>query len=1121
MKKYKLIVLFFLLLFILISPAHSDNPRSSDHKMSLKKTDIKSALKKVADWQIHNFTYSTSGNLHDYGIDAWTNATLFIGMSQWAKIADDILYNRWLTNIGSENAWKMPANFLKYPKYQLYHADELCVGQFYLAMFDIYADNKMRHHVKERANWIMNNPADSTMYISNKQSWTWCDALFMAPPVYAHLAKIEGDDKYLRFMDKEFKRTFNFLFNKENKLFFRDSSYFDKSEANGEKVFWGRGNGWVAGGLVNILKLLPETSVYRPFYEDLFKVFVARLATLQDCNGFWHASLLDPQSYPSPEISVTALITYALAYGVNSGLLDKEKYQPLIEKSWFALLSAIDENGKLGWTQPIGADPKKVTADMTAPYGVGAFLLAGSELYKLSNSQTQNKENPIDAKFKTLPESVAQTILDRISTDKLNRDRISLELEVDKYLTLWQADGSFVDCHYKSRFRNDEEVLIHLERLREMAIAYTQAENKYYEDEILYTRIVKGFEWWYDQHWTDSNWWQNRVGHPHKLGEALIAMHKGKNKISREPIFDKLIERWKNEMGDTDTPDNPTTAGANKCDIAMHWIYRSCLTLNQADLEKAADRSFLIVENTTGEGIQHDWSYRQHGPQLYIGGYGYEFIQLVTRQAFYLAGTPYAMSADKLEIFSRFVRNTYLKTIRGQRISFSTLGRGMTRTDNTSQLKLVPILNMLKNIDTKHTDEYEAAIKRLKGEEEPSFMMPSSQTHYYRAEYTLQVRPSYTFDVRTASNRMARSEYDINENKQGFFLSDGATNILIDGEEYSSILPFWNWKKIPGTTAPDLVEMRRADNYIFKGRSSYAGGVTNGLYGVTAFDMINDQQLYAYHDDEGVNGVPAAKASRLPALDFGAKKSWFIFDKEIVCLGAGIYSRHDENLFTTINQCRRVGQPIVMANNVKQNPTEGVKRYDNTDWVINDKVGYFFPDKPSVYVANETKMGSWYDINKKAEKKSITGNLFTLWFDHGVKPSETKYAYIVVPNIRCVKEAEAYRISDIEILANNDTVQAVYHKTLNVYGFAFFREGSFHNNRLSVNANAGCLILITDTDKDETKVYVSDPQKQPLPIQLEIKMPLLNKAAAIIYQNPPSPHQGNSQMFKISNNPLK
>ena len=100
--------------------------------------------------------------------------------------------------------------------------------------------------------------------------------------------------------------------------------------------------------------------------------------------GFWHASLLDPASYPSPETSCTTFIVYSIAYGINEGLLDKEIYLPVMIKGWNALVSAVEPNGKLGYVQQIGADPKKVTRDMTEVYGVGAFLMAGNEIYKMA-----------------------------------------------------------------------------------------------------------------------------------------------------------------------------------------------------------------------------------------------------------------------------------------------------------------------------------------------------------------------------------------------------------------------------------------------------------------------------------------------------------------------------------------------------------------------------------------------------------------------------------------------------------------------------------------------------------------------------------------------------------------
>lgn len=339
--------------------------------------DIENNAKKVADWQMANFTYSTT-NHHDYGIASWSNAVLYLGFVEWAKIKDENnTYSNWLYNtIGTTSNWKLNGI---YP----YHADEFCMGQFFSKMYDLYKDEKMMTNTLERVDYILDNPPNSSMSHSNKQAWTWCDATFMAPPLYAQLTKQNGNTKYVEFMDVEFKKMYNHLFDKTEKLFFRDDSYFNKTEANGEKVFWGRGNGWVLAGITNILKELPENSQYRPYYENVYKELALKLIKLQNKSGAWHASLLDPDSYPSAETSATALITYALAYGLNCALLTEQEALRSVVKAWNKLCEAIQANGKLGWIQPIGQDPKTITKDMTATFGVGAFLFASAEIHKL------------------------------------------------------------------------------------------------------------------------------------------------------------------------------------------------------------------------------------------------------------------------------------------------------------------------------------------------------------------------------------------------------------------------------------------------------------------------------------------------------------------------------------------------------------------------------------------------------------------------------------------------------------------------------------------------------------------------------------------------------------------
>jgi rhamnogalacturonyl hydrolase YesR len=211
----------------------------------------------------------------------------------------------------------------------------------------------------------------------------------MGPPALVKLGITLNEQKYLESSDMYFKECYDLLYNKDEHLFARDLNYIirnnakDRLEANGKRIFWSRGNGWVMGGLVRILKELPSNYPKRPFYESLFKEMAARIISLQQNDGFWRSSLLDPDSYPGGEVSGTGLFCYALAWGVNNELLDKT-YKLAVEKAWKALCGCVDKEGKVGWVQPIGADPQQnFGKDSWEVYGTGAFLLAGSEIVKL------------------------------------------------------------------------------------------------------------------------------------------------------------------------------------------------------------------------------------------------------------------------------------------------------------------------------------------------------------------------------------------------------------------------------------------------------------------------------------------------------------------------------------------------------------------------------------------------------------------------------------------------------------------------------------------------------------------------------------------------------------------
>ncbi|MDR2037121.1 MAG: glycoside hydrolase family 88 protein [Bacteroidales bacterium] len=364
MKKIILSLFMFGLLF-------SVGAQITDTKKLFNKKYIKEIMVKTADWQLKHPKHEPRD---------WTNGAFYAGVyAAWETTKSKDIYNA-MMDMGNKVNWT--------PYRRWYHADDVAICQTYI---DLYRKEKRQEMLQPTIDTI-------AKFIANPYpvkrieviKWWWCDALFMGPPVLIKLGVTTGNEEYFKKNDEYYKECYELLYNKEEKLFARDLNYVikndgkDRWEANGKKIFWSRGNGWVMGGLVRILKELPADYPERPFYENLFKEMAGKIASVQQADGLWRASLLDPDSYPGGEVSGSGFFCYALAWGINNKLLDKKTYLPVVEKAWIALNGCVNEEGRVGWVQPIGADPRKnFNADSWEVYGTGAFLLAGSEVIKL------------------------------------------------------------------------------------------------------------------------------------------------------------------------------------------------------------------------------------------------------------------------------------------------------------------------------------------------------------------------------------------------------------------------------------------------------------------------------------------------------------------------------------------------------------------------------------------------------------------------------------------------------------------------------------------------------------------------------------------------------------------
>ncbi|EGF91738.1 glycosyl Hydrolase Family 88 family protein [Asticcacaulis biprosthecium C19] len=314
----------------------------------------------------------------------WVQGALFVGLTEMADHSSNPIYKETILARGAANNWQLGPT--------PYHADDHVIGQSYLWASRNGAGPEAIAPLKARFDSILAFPPQVGLEhreytdprgVDCDERWCWSDALFMAPAAWLELSKVTGDARYADYAKKEFVATTDYLYDKDEHLYYRDSRFFTRRGPDGEKVFWSRGDGWVFAGLARMIPLLPQGDPGRVRMETVFKEMAASLKTIQKPDGYWSPSLLSDPSKSLPESSGTGFFTYGFAWGIKAGLLDQKAYEPTVRKGWTALVRAVHPNGKLGWVQPVSDRPESVSYDDTQFYGVGAFLLAATAVADL------------------------------------------------------------------------------------------------------------------------------------------------------------------------------------------------------------------------------------------------------------------------------------------------------------------------------------------------------------------------------------------------------------------------------------------------------------------------------------------------------------------------------------------------------------------------------------------------------------------------------------------------------------------------------------------------------------------------------------------------------------------
>ena len=346
---------------------------------------------RLADWQLarlHEMTGVSRNAEESADGKSWIRAAFWIGLSVLADHDRQPRFREAILAMGRANGWGTDG--------RPYHADSQAIIQPYLWAARNGGGAQARAPSRAKLDYILAHRSRVTLawytppagYEATEclARWCWCDALFMAPPAWFEMARQTRDRRYADFALEEFWATTNFLYDPKEQLYYRDSRFFDRRDAQGRKLFWARGNGWVFAGLARAIPLLPKGSPGRVKMESLFREMAARLIAIQKPDGYWAPSLLAPENSP-PETSGTGFFTFGLAWGIHAGLLDRATYEPAARKGWAALERAIQPDGRLGWVQQVSDQPDKVAASDTQYYGVGAFLLAASAIADLDGKK--------------------------------------------------------------------------------------------------------------------------------------------------------------------------------------------------------------------------------------------------------------------------------------------------------------------------------------------------------------------------------------------------------------------------------------------------------------------------------------------------------------------------------------------------------------------------------------------------------------------------------------------------------------------------------------------------------------------------------------------------------------
>ncbi|WP_146530418.1 polysaccharide lyase family 8 super-sandwich domain-containing protein [Novipirellula artificiosorum] len=653
---------------------------------------------------------------------------------------------------------------------------------------------------------------------------------------------------------------------------------------------------------------------------------------------------------------------------------------------------------------------------------------------------------------------VFSVIKERVVAELL-KSRID-DRQVEDIVAMMQEDGSFQGIDYADLTRvGGFPHRHHTYNLVHLAKAYHNKASVHFHSEKLKEEITRGVRHWVEKDYVGDNWHDNQITTPSNLVNLML--------LIGDDLPEDLVTRCQPMINRAHMGASGARPSGDRIVIAGIVAKNALFLRDNENFEEIIRIIEGEVKFSTGErGMQHDYSFHHRTDRVNnTTSYGYgKYANVFGEWSYYVAGTKYAFSKQKIDhLVNYYLDGVYKQLVYGVYTDVSVKNRSITHEATFEPQGIPEIERLLLSTDYRK-DELEEIIQLRRGQAKPT---KSFSKFFWQTEHFVVQRPDFYTTVRMFSTRNRNMEIPYNgPGKPTHHRADGTNYVMLNGDEYHNIWPVYDWQKISGTTILQKPKLHPPNIIQKAGLTDFVGAATDGFYGAVGFDFISPHDKVA------------------------ARKAWFFFEDDYVCLGAGIRSDSELLVVTTINQALLRGDVAVMCAGEQSVLPAGDRKLDAVKWVHHDRIGYLLPKPTTLRISNQTEEGRWSDITDQTfvSDELVQKDVFKLYFDHGRRPSSESYAYIVVPSIS--DEELATSSTDnrgIEILANSKAIQAVRNTKLGICQFVFYSAGKLEfASDQDVKIDSPGIILLTYQGDRISNVTVADPLRKLPKINVEI-----------------------------------